>query len=81
MKLVIESVNDDDIKVTLNWNGKDYSEVWSEKDGMLKTTSPTTINCQMEKDNFCVDNTDLGDILDSVEIDNFMSLSKREKTW
>lgn len=79
MKLVVEIVNNEDVKVTLTWNGKDYSETWSQHEYMPKTISPSIIHSQLEKEGIIVDNTALGDVLDSVDIDSFLTLAKRDK--
>lgn len=81
MKITVESLNNGDAKVTLNWNGKDYSETWTNENGTYKTTGKTDIICKMEKDGICANDTDLSNFLDSIEVTDFIDLTEREKDW
>jgi len=80
MKLIIENVEDNDVKVTFNFKGKDYSETWTDIGSGCATTGRSIVS-QLEYDGITTEGTDIEDLLTSVEVADFMSLSEREKNW
>ena len=81
MKLTVESLDNRNVKIALNWNGKDYSETWAETEDGCSTVGKSGIFEQMEKDGVTVNDTDIGDFLDDIDVLNFISLADREKEW
>lgn len=51
MKIVIENLDINRIKVSINYGGKEYSEVWEEKVPGLMARDANGIANQMLKDN------------------------------
>ena len=80
MKLTIEDLEGGKIKLTLNFNGKDYTEIWEEKEYGYETINKSITN-QMECDGICCEGTDIEMLLCNVDIDAFKEISDNERVW
>lgn len=85
MKLSIETLEDRTVKVTLNFKGKDYSEIWIERDsefGTILGTINESINSQIEKDNLSCSRAEITEIegLLCRDIHNFIVISELESS-
>lgn len=80
MKLIIENIENGDVKVTFNFKGKDYSETWTD-DGSSFATTGRSILWQLELDGITAEDTDIEELLTSIEVIDFMSLAESEESW
>ncbi|MDZ4992621.1 hypothetical protein GNF80_06475 [Clostridium perfringens] len=80
MKLTIENLEDEKIKVTLNFRGKDYSEIWKEKEYGYETINESITN-QMEHDDICCEGTDIEILLCNIDVDSFKEIADDEEVW
>ena len=77
MKITIESYENGEIEVKLNWNGKDYIEKW--EDGGTYCKNP--IEAQMEKDDINAEGTIIEDVLSSLETELIAELADNERVF
>ena len=80
MKLTIENLEDEKIKLTLNFNGKDYIEIWEEYEYGYKTINDSIVT-KMEKDGICCEGTDIEMVLCNLDIASFKEISDDERVW
>ncbi|MCX0403258.1 hypothetical protein [Clostridium perfringens] len=80
MKLTIENLEDEKIKLTLNFNGKDYTEIWEEYEYGYKTINDSIVT-RMEKDGICCEGTDIEMLLCNLDIASFKEISDDERVW
>ncbi len=80
MKLTVEDVEEGRIKITLNFKGKDYTEIWEEYEYGYKTVNDSIVT-RMEKDGICCEGTDIEMLLCNIDIDSFKEISDDERVW
>lgn len=76
MKITVESYGED-YEVTLNWNGKEYTEKW-EEDG---TYCACGMEAQMEADGINAEGTIIEDVLSDIDSDLILELAEYEQTF
>lgn len=80
MKLAIESLASGKVKITLNFEGKEYSETWEKyKFGYRVIDKPIVV--QMECDDVYREENNIEDLLDFIDIGNFIRISEQERAW
>ncbi|PWW95981.1 hypothetical protein [Clostridium perfringens] len=72
MKIVIENLDINRIKVSINYGGKEYSEVWEEKVPGLMARDANGIANQMLKDNVIYDQDDIEDIIGRIYLSKML---------
>lgn len=77
MKITIESNGNGEYDVTLNWNGKDYTEKWEDNG----TYCACGITSQMEADGINADGTMIDDVLSSIDNDDVLELAELEQVF
>ncbi|EGT4144051.1 hypothetical protein EQY69_07415 [Clostridium perfringens] len=80
MKLTVEDIEKGRIKITLNFKGKDYTEIWEEDEYGYKTVNDS-ISTKMEEDGICCYGTDIEMLLLNLNIDEFKEISDNEGEW
>lgn len=80
MKLTVENIEKGRIKITLNFKGKDYTEIWEEYEYGYKTINDS-ISTKMEEDGICCYGTDIEMLLLNLNIDEFKEISDNEGEW
>ena len=80
MKMIIESLENGDAKLTLNFKGKDYSETWVDTGSEYCTIDGNIID-KLEQDDITAEDTDIDDMLTNIDVFDFMSLANREEEW
>lgn len=77
MKITIESNGNGEYEVTLNWNGKDYTEKWEDNGSYCKCG----ITSQMESDGINADGTIIDNVLLSINNDDVLELAELEQVF
>jgi hypothetical protein len=79
MKITIETIDSSKAKMTLQINGKEYSETWlhDNEEGVYRTEGKG-ITVQMEEDDIDVDGTDLEEYLTDVDVSCFIDIAECE---
>lgn len=80
MKLTIESLENGRIGITLNLNGKDYTEIWEEKEFGYETINKSIIN-QIERIGVYCDETGIETLLCNIDVGVFKEISDDESDW
>lgn len=80
MKITIESLENGDAKLTLNFKGKDYSETWRDYGGDYRTIDKSIVE-KLERVGITAENTDLEDMLTNIDATEFIRLAEIEDEW
>jgi hypothetical protein len=80
MKIIVESLENGDAKLTLEFQNKSYSETWRNTGSVYKTIDGSIIN-KMEKDGITSEDTDIEEYLTSIDMYDFMNLAESEEDW
>ncbi|MGU8770585.1 hypothetical protein ACV3RY_15265 [Clostridium perfringens] len=72
MKIVIENLDINRVKVSINYGGKEYSEIWEEKVPGLMVRDVNGIAKQMIKDNVIYDEDDIEDIIGRIDLSKML---------
>lgn len=80
MKIIIESLENGDAKLTLNFKGKDYSETWRDTGSSYRTID-CCIVAKLEQDGVTSNDTDIEEVLTDINMSEFISLADREGEW
>ena len=73
MKITIETLEDDKAKISLELNGKTFSEIWS-KNGQIFMTEGKAIYFQMQEMGLDIEGTELCDFLGDIDVETFLFL-------
>ena len=77
MKLTVESNGNGEFEITLNWNGKDYTEKWKENGSYCAYG----IISQMEAEGINADGTIIDDVLSSIDNDEILEMAESEQIF
>ncbi|WP_252238275.1 hypothetical protein [Clostridium sp. VAP51] len=77
MKLAIESKGQGQATVTLNFNGKDYTEHWRYDYDNGAVCEDSIVN-QIEDDGINAEGTIIEDVIDMIDIEEFIELADDE---
>lgn len=80
MKLIIENLEGEKIKLTLNFKGKDYTETWVDGEFGYETVDKSIVN-QMECDGICCEGTYIEMLLCGLDIEGFRDIAGNEEDW
>ena len=78
MKLTMANISDKQTVVLLEFNNKNYSEIWEKNDNTYKIISQDIIE-QMEADKIDTYNNGIFDFMDNLDVEEFIKLVANEK--